>query len=204
MRARHAMDDEQIRAFIAIELPDRVRLAIQREADRLHAALGDRALRWVRPEAIHLTLRFLGEVPRSAVDQVAKALGPICARCPPLEIEVGGLGRFPGGAKPRVVWIGVKEEQGQLVALQSEIERAMVELGFRREDRPFHPHLTLARVRRETPSHKLRELAEQVDREQVESVGNLLAGHVALMRSQLVPHGASYHRLQQFVLTGTA
>lgn len=196
------MGDGQIRAFIAIELPNRVRSALGREADRLREVLGDAALRWVRPDGIHLTLRFLGDTSGGMLDQVAAALAPLCARCPPLEIEIGGLGRFPNGSRPRVVWIGVKESPGQLAILQAEIEHGMAGLSFRKEDRPFHPHLTVARVRRETPAQELRMLAERLDRERVGLVGEFSARQLALMRSVLGPGGAAYSRLQQFKLTG--
>lgn len=196
------MKDESIRAFIAIELPTWLKERLGSEIASLRAILGSALLRWVRPEAIHLTLRFLGDTSPKTLDEVGAALRRLCGQHPPFGLEIAGLGRFPKGARPRVLWIGVEEPSGALDALQVQLESLVIEFGFHPEDRPFHPHLTLARVRRQASKQALRDLAEQMDQAQVGRLGRLEVAQLALMRSVLAPSGASYSRLQQFDLAG--
>jgi 2'-5' RNA ligase len=196
------LPSEPIRAFVAVELPSSLRLALQREVDGLRSNLGDSALRWVRPEAAHLTLRFLGESTPEKLAEVGEIMTRACGRHPPLTAQVGGLGRFPGGWRPRVIWVGVQEPTGGLTAVQAELEMRIAELGFPAEIRSFHPHLTLARVRREVSPAGLRQLSEQLDHMGVGDLGQLDITHLSLMRSQLGAGGASYSRLRWVDLTG--
>ena len=195
------MPSEPIRAFIAVELPPSLRLALVREVDGLRSNLGDTALRWVRPEAVHLTLRFLGESTPEKLGEVGEIMTKVCGRHPPLTAQVGGLGRFPGGSRPRVIWVGVQESSGGLTAVQAELEMRIAKLGYATEERSFHPHLTLARVRREVSPSGLRRLSEQLDHMQVGGLGQLDISHLSLVRSQLGAGGASYSRLKWVELT---
>ena len=196
------MPSELIRAFVAVELPPSLRQALLREMGDLRSSLGDSALRWVRPEAVHLTLCFLGESTPEKLIEVGEIMTQICGRHPPLTAQVGGLGRFPGGSRPRVIWIGVQESSGGLAAVQAELELRIANLGYRSDERPFHPHLTLARVRREASPSGLRQLAEQLDRTSVGELGQLDITHLSLMRSQLGAGGASYNRLSLVEFAG--
>lgn len=196
------MPSELIRAFIAVELPHSLRQALAREQGALRARLGEGVLRWVRPEGVHLTLRFLGETPRERLEQVGQVMREVAGRHPAMAAEVGGLGRFPGGSRLRVVWVGVQEPGGRLAALQAELEVRIASLGYLAEERGFHPHLTLARVRREASTVELRKLAEQLDRAEIQRLGTLEITHLALMRSQLGSGGASYSRLDRIALRG--
>ena len=198
------MPSEQIRAFVAVELPPSLRLALLGEVGGLRSKLGDSALRWVRPEAVHLTLRFLGESTQEKLVEVGEIMTQVCGRHPPLTAQVGGLGRFPGGSRPRVIWIGVQESTGGLAAVQGELELRIANLGYPAEERSFHPHLTLARVRREVSPSGLRQLAEQLDHTSVGDLGRLEITHLSLMRSQLGAGGASYSRLSWVELLGNS
>ena len=189
------MPSELIRAFVAVELAPSLRQAVLREMGDLRSSLGDSALRWLRPEAIHLTLCFLGESPPEKLIEVGEVMTQVCERHPPLTAQVGGLGRFPGGSRPRVIWIGVQESPGGLAAVQADLEVRIAKLGYRSDERSFHPHLTLARVRREVSPSGLRQLAEQLDQARVGELGQLDVTHLSLMRSQLGAGGASYSRL---------
>ncbi|HJX39989.1 MAG TPA: RNA 2',3'-cyclic phosphodiesterase [Anaerolineales bacterium] len=196
------MPSELIRAFVAVELAPSLRQAVLREMGDLRSSLGDSALRWLRPEAIHLTLCFLGESPPEKLIEVGEIMTQICERHPPLTAQVGGLGRFPGGSRPRVIWIGVRESSGGLAAVQADLEVRIAKLGYRSDERSFHPHLTLARVRREVSPSGLRQLAEQLDRTSVGELGQLDITHLSLMRSQLGVGGASYNRLSLVEFAG--
>ena len=196
------MPSELIRAFVAVELAPSLRQAVLRDMGDLRSSLGDSALRWLRPEAIHLTLCFLGESPPEKLIEVGEVMTQVCERHPPLTAQVGGLGRFPGGSRPRVIWIGVRESSGGLAAVQADLEVRIAKLGYRSDERSFHPHLTLARVRREVSPSGLRQLAEQLDQARVGELGQLDITHLSLMRSQLGAGGASYSRLSWVEFTG--
>jgi len=198
------LPSELIRAFVAVELPPSLRLALLGEVGDLRSNLGDSALRWVRPEAVHLTLRFLGESTPEKLAEVGEIMTQVCGRHPPLTAQVGGLGRFPGGSRPRVIWIGVQESTGGLAAVQAELELRIANLGYPTEERSFHPHLTLARARREVSPSGLRQLAEQLDHSSVGDLGQLDITHLSLMRSQLGAGGASYSRLSWVELLGNS
>ena len=198
------MPSELIRAFVAVELPPSLRLALLGEVGDLRSNLGDSALRWVRPEAVHLTLRFLGGSTPEKLAEVGEIMTQVCGRHPPLTAQVGGLGRFPGGSRPRVIWIGVQESTGGLAAVQAELELRIANLGYPTEERSFHPHLTLARARREVSPSGLRQLAEQLDHSSVGDLGQLDITHLSLMRSQLGAGGASYSRLSWVELLGNS
>ena len=178
-----------MRAFIALELSPGVRSAIA----GLMADLRDRfvGLRWVRPESVHLTLRFLGESSPGQIERVRDNLGPLAAGCPRAESALRCLGLFPERGSPRVLWLGVELPE-PLVALQAGCEAASVAAGFPRESRPFSPHLTLGRWRDRAARPEL----PAVD------LGSSLLDALVLMRSEPRPEGAVYTHLQRFELPG--
>lgn len=196
------MMSELWRLFVAIELPDDTLRAIERVQTTLQRRAPERALRWVRPEGIHLTLKFLGDVPRSQIPAMEAALAEAAAGHDPLSLSIEELGGFPNPQRPRVLWLGVTGDTAPLARLQADVEKHLAPLGYPRENRPFSPHLTLARVRREA------------SREDVDAVGALTragwegvvsqweAGAVSLMRSQLKPSGAVYTRVADLALSG--
>lgn len=124
--------------------------AVEREASRL-AASGAK-LAWVPPANYHVTLKFFGDIPAESLDAIAVRLKQRCADLPPIELRAKGYGTFPvaapGGEAPRILWVGIDDGRGgkAISGLQSAIENDMAELGFAKESRPFHPHLTVARV----------------------------------------------------------
>ena len=134
---------EAYRAFIALPLPDALReqlLGVQ----RCLAQNGVRA-RWVRPESMHLTLKFLGQLPLDQVGKVIAALDQVAADCPPLQLTAAELGGFPNPYRPRVLWMGIGGEHERLRELQQGIEAALAILDWPPEKRPFQGHLTLER-----------------------------------------------------------
>ncbi|MDI7277312.1 MAG: RNA 2',3'-cyclic phosphodiesterase, partial [Anaerolineae bacterium] len=139
-------ESEGVRTFVAIELDVDLRTTLGELQGRLRRAPLARLGRWVAPEGIHLTLKFLGNVPAGRVPELGEALRRACARIAPFEIAIAGLGCFPSYQRPRVLWVGVEEPTGSLERLYSAVERELERVGFRPEGRPFTPHLTLARV----------------------------------------------------------
>ena len=189
--------EEILRAFVALDIGEEVRSAL----DRLQHELKKSGARvgWVAPARIHLTLVFLGDVFSAQVDGIVSGLDSAAAECSPFDFEVAGAGAFGPPASPRVVWAGVEESSGALAALQSNVAKAVSALGFRIEARPFHPHLTLGRVR------DRRGAADLTSR--LESFRNLRCGGVEvrrllLMRSLLSPQGAEYRVVHSSELKG--
>lgn len=186
---------EPLRLFVAIELPAEVRQALLRVQDDLRRAGADR-LRWVRPEGVHLTLKFLGEVEAARVDEITAALRgaaePFDLRLRPAQLD--GF----GGARLRVVWVGLEGDVAQLAALAEQIDRALTPLGFPRERRPFAGHLTLARVPEATPLEERERLARLLRRTSLPPMPSMVATEVSLMRSVLGQGGAVYSRLAAF------
>ncbi|MBI4772334.1 MAG: RNA 2',3'-cyclic phosphodiesterase [Chloroflexi bacterium] len=184
-----------LRLFIAIDLTPAVRDGLRREIDRLARLAPPRALRWTRPEGIHLTLKFLGDTPAGRVDEIAAVLAG-AADQGPFTFSVGGLGYFPDARQPRVLWVGLSEPTGALAALQRRVEQGAARLGYPAEGRAFNPHLTVARVARQASPEEKRRLVEALAGQSVPALGEVHAGEMALFRSQLLPGGAVYTRLR--------
>jgi 2'-5' RNA ligase len=141
-----------VRTFIAVDLPEEVRDYLARCQERLRAAGAN--VKWTRPEQIHLTLVFLGNVPADELDLLAEAVREAVAGFGPLALRAGGTGQFPPGGRPRVVWVGVQVEEGDLMGLQQAVARAAAPFAEKQEHRGFHPHLTLGRVRQGGRGHR--------------------------------------------------
>jgi len=189
-----------IRTFIAIELTAPILERLGDLQSRMQRDLPPKFLRWVRPEGIHLTLTFLGDIPLEQVDPIAEALGEACAGHAPFAVSIAGMGCFPNTRRPRVVWIGVEEPSGALARLQREIGEALKPLGFRPEARGFSPHLTLGRVKG-GGRQAMEALGAYVERARVR-LGEMRVETVHLMRSDLLPSGAVYTELAIVPLEG--
>jgi len=185
---------EQIRSFIAIELPEKVKSGLARlrsELERTEHSF----VKWVDPEGIHLTLKFLGNIPFKQVAEVTKAIEGAAQGISPFQLEISGLGAFPNVRQPRVLWVGVGGQVDTLLQLQRNIDSALASLGFTREERPFTAHLTLARVRQGASPRERKSLGELVMSASFEASYPIEAKAVSLMRSQLTWGGAIYTRL---------
>lgn len=183
--------EDQWRMFIAIELPDDLLRTIERTQNSLKRAIPDRAAKWVNPDGIHLTLKFLGDVPISRIDEVVREMRTAVEGHQAFYLNVEGLGCFPNMRNPRVLWLGLSGGVRNLAALQNDIEQFVAPLGFPPEDRPFHPHLTLARAAREARRDEIAALGQAAERG-IGTLGSWRVDAVSLMRSQLHPSGAVY------------
>jgi 2'-5' RNA ligase len=181
------MDERTMRLFIAIELPDEIKREITEVQQQFRASGANAA--WTRPEGVHLTLKFLGEVPEQKVPEIRTALTEAVAGTGSFRLEIKGAGAFPNAKAPRVVWIGVAGEREKLATLQTAVEQALQGLGFEPEDRKFSPHLTVARVRFLRKKDDWQTwIGAMADR----NLGGFEAGRVSLMKSELHPAGAVY------------
>ena len=196
-----------IRAFIAVELSQELRAAIAKSQgvvkDQLAKAMRrdapDVRIQWVRPESMHVTLKFLGNVVEDGVRDIEHAMQQVAHARAPFSLEVGGLGVFPDVRAPRILWVGMSGSVEELVGLAGDLDGALHDLGFAPETRPFQPHLTLARIK-ERSRDIGRVLAGSGLLEQVGAVGNLAVSALSLMKSDLKPSGAVYTRLFQVEL----
>jgi len=180
-----------MRAFIAIDLPDNIRAALRRTQASFRSAAP--AARWTRPEGIHLTLKFLGEVSDRKVREVCESLKKL-GRFEAFAIGLKGFGFFPDARRPRVFWVGV-EELASLSRLADQVEEAMRSIGFVREERAFRPHLTLARFRVPQPQPALQEL---LTRQGEVELGSFDVSEFYLFESKLSPQGAQYRKVERF------
>ena len=186
---------------MAIELPDSVKKTLAGVVRELRDS-GIGGLRPVRPEGVHLTLKFLGDVPTERISAIGDAAGRAAARHAPFALSLSGVGAFPNGRAPRVLWAGVAGDMDRLAALQASVDGNLAELGFARERRAFNPHLTLARLRDSASREdRARALGVLKAAQPAPETGFAVDG-VALFQSTLGPGGAVYRRLHQAPLAG--
>jgi 2'-5' RNA ligase len=176
------------RVFIAIELPSPVRRKLIEHIERLRSTLTDVRASWSREENLHLTLKFLGDVPVTKVEALAQAVQRGVSEVEPFEIVVGGCGAFPPLGQPRVLWVGIEDSAGQLELLHRALEAECAKAGFPREPRTFHPHLTIARIRK---PHDSRHLAT-AHKEMVFDRETVRASELAVIRSELRSEGSRH------------
>ena len=188
------------RLFIAIELPEEVLKAIGRLQNDLKKVIPARSARWTHPEGIHLTLKFLGDVPAEQVGELEAAIKEIGAAHRPLELQAGGLGCFPNLERPRVLWLGLGGDLVKLAALQEDVEKRIAPMGYPTEERGFNPHLTLARTARDASRADAAAIGAAVSQHDQGQLAAWRVGSVSLMRSFLKPDGAVYEQVAEAVL----
>jgi 2'-5' RNA ligase len=193
---------EQVRSFIAIELPDELKLALSQLQARLKLE-GHPWVKWVDPNSIHLTLKFLGNVPISRVSEITKAIEEATKGISPFHLEVKDVGVFPNLRRVQVAWVGVSGEVDKLARLQQRIEANLAHLGFARESRLFTPHLTLARVRDRASSEERQLFGRVIANTRLETTYPIEVNEVNLMKSQLTREGAIYSRISSIRLKKT-
>ncbi len=188
-----------MRCFIAIDLDDTIKdelAALQRElAGQVDIRRGD--LKWVQPEATHLTLKFLGEIRDKEAVDVCNATKVVSSRHSRFEIEIATVGHF-GGKSARVLWVGAGHDCEALTALHDDLEGQLETVGFAREGRKFAGHLTLCRVRNTKAGFKLARLSEQYTDY---DLGSMPAEAVCVYQSQLTPTGPIYTLLGRYQMT---
>ncbi len=193
--------EAMIRAFIAVNLSEAVRARLAQLQRELRVAFAADVARWVRPEQIHLTLKFLGEVREDSLRDLETALRRACQAVTPLELHADGLSCFPHPRNPRVLWVGIVGDLKRLEELHARVEEETRDWSAPDEGRPFQPHLTIARVKDLRPPDRRRLGEEIVARTRV-SLGGWWVDRVDLMQSVLSPQGAEYECLAVVALQG--
>jgi 2'-5' RNA ligase len=184
-----------LRSFIAIELSYEATTALAELQKELKIAAPPGSVRWTAPDSIHLTLHFLGDVEVAQVDAIAGLLQSCAAAYPPLSLRLAGLGCFPNMRRPRIVWVGVTGETAPLISLQRDLGEKLQVIGYTPEDRPYAPHLTIGRVKKELPGRQLVELGQALAQIEVGQLAQLDASGISLMKSDLQPAGPVYSQL---------
>jgi 2'-5' RNA ligase len=172
-------------------LPLEVRSRAVEHAARLRTAVPDARASWPRAENLHLTLKFLGEIARSRVEALTNAAARAARNSQAFKLAIGGAGSFPPRGIPRVLWLGVADSSGGLARLQSRLEEECAREGFKREERPFHPHLTLARLRAPQQARRLAKRHQEIGFEAIE----FAVTELVVMRSELGPGGSRYTKI---------
>ena len=189
--------EESWRLFIALATPASVRAKLTAHIDRLRKSCPEVSASWSREENLHLTLKFLGETPVAKVESLSQAAARAAGALERFELVVKGCGSFPPRGQPRVLWLGIEDPSGGLSKLHQRLEDECFQAGFARERRAFHPHLTIARLRKPQGSRQLAELHKEIGFE-TETVG---VSALMLVRSELRPEGSRHSTIAQHDLS---
>jgi RNA 2',3'-cyclic 3'-phosphodiesterase len=175
-----------LRCFIAIDISVQTRNEIGELIDILRECNGD--IKWVMPENVHVTLKFLGETAEDMVPKISASLSAVTASYKPFSIKIHGTGVFPNRKNPRVIWVGLEDSE-MLKGLNDDIENAVSSFGYRKEDKEFRPHLTIGRVR---SRRGMITVVNELDNFKERDFGELLVDRIKFMKSELRPKGAEY------------
>ena len=191
------------RLFIAIELSADVRQWLREARILLNGRVPSGSVRWTDPNGIHVTLKFLGEIPAARIPEICGVMDRAVEGLRPFPLEAEGLGCFPEADRPRVLWAGVRR-QPHLEDLQKRLEDGLERIGFPRERRAFSPHLTLGRVRDGVTGRALADIGRAVASATLNTTAGMEAGEVCLFNSLLRPAGAEYSILYRKAFAAAA
>lgn len=184
-----------MRVFVAINIPERIKKELVRVQDLFRGS--DIPVRWVRPEGLHITLKFLGEVEEKGMRDVVRVMEEAAQGATRFTLELTEVGAFPNAQYPRIIWMGIADASGELQRIQQRIESGFEELDFEPEGRDYTPHLTLGRV---VTSRARGQLIRILHAEKKQHGGAFEVTAVDLMQSTLLPTGAEYALLESILL----
>ena len=184
----------QIRTFIALDFPLSILDSIEQQTHRLRQTLGEEAIRWVPTHNLHLTLKFLGNVPVSHLEFIKQMLAQVAESTPQFDMQIGGIGSFPSSKRPRVLWVGIHAPTS-LASLQRMIEEGANRLGFEKEERAFSPHLTVGRIRQGIDVKEIQKISNAISTIQLGKIGTARVDSVHLYKSALNSEGSIYTKL---------
>lgn len=188
------------RLFIALELPAPVITLLESRQGWLKQRAPSHTVKWVRPDTIHLTLKFLGDVSIHKIDTLKERLALAAHDQQAFTLATAACGCFPNTQRPRVVWVGLKGDLRALQTLRDSVEMHIAPLGYPTENRPFRPHLTLGRVRQEAKQHDVRKLGDIIADADFPDEAQWSPTQITLFRSELTPQGALYTSLHHVTL----
>ena len=183
-----------LRAFIAVEIPSSLQNTIQESTASLHKTLGNELIRWVPPQNVHLTLKFLGDVSSPNLDLIKQMLIAETGQHLCFEMQMEGIGSFPNPRRPRVIWVGLRAPAA-LESLQRGIESASARLGYTSEEKTFSPHLTIGRVKQNLSAPEIQRVRVALEETKIGLLGIVRVDAAHLFKSDLQPNGSVYTRL---------
>ena len=186
-----------IRAFIAISLPSSVKELALQVRERFRDC--GKTVRWIDPKNVHLTIRFLGDIPEEKIEPVGQAIEKAVEHFPPFQMKIDGIGAFPNLRHPRVIWMGVAEPTATLIHIEAKISENLAELGLSRDKKKFSPHITLGRVK---SNEKKALLSKIIQSQELPGCLEIHVKSVELFKSELKPTGAIHSVLGRFNLKG--
>jgi 2'-5' RNA ligase len=184
--------EKRTRAFLALDLPSHIRQKIARIQKHLKQSLR-RGIRWTHPDSVHLTLKFFGTISATQIATVSAVVSGIAAATPPLALQLGTPGAFPGLKRPRVIWLGIQGDAEPLLRLQQQLDANLLCCGFGKEKRPFRPHLTVGRA-------KTLATISGLDAFVAAAASEFTARELVLFKSELTPRGSIHTPLAIFPL----
>lgn len=184
----------QIRTFIALDFPLSILDSIEQQTKRLRQTLENDVIRWVLTHNLHLTLKFLGNVPVSHLEFLKQMLAQATDSITQFDLQIGGVGSFPNSNRPRVLWVGI-HAPAALSNLRKAIEEGAKRLGYEKEERPFSPHLTLGRVRQGLDGKDLQKISNALSSIQLGKIGIARVDSVHIYKSDLNSEGSVYTKL---------
>jgi len=183
----------RLRAFIAVEIPLDIRQDIEHATSNLRRGTGS-LIRWVAVENMHLTLKFLGDIPTANMEVLTQMIRAEADSFNCFDIHLTGIGSFPNPKRPRVIYIGI-QAPAELEAFQRQLESATRRLGYNSEERAFAPHLTIGRVRQNIPQDDQQKIRRALEASKIDSPGTAKVNSVHLYKSDLKPTGPVYTKL---------
>ena len=190
-------NDGTWRVFCAIEIAQEIREAVVEHISGLRRAVPEAQASWSRPENIHLTLKFLGDLSQTRVEQLSEAASRAASRSTPFRIELEQTGCFPTHGSPRVLWIGINDPDSKLAELHAHLEEECAKEGFEKEARRYHPHLTIARLRKPQGARTLAAEHEELEF----SPTQIVVRELLVIRSELGRGGSRYTVIARHSLT---
>ena len=184
--------EEKIRAFLALPLAEAFEVSVRPLMGKLKAQFPE--VKWVDPSQIHLTLHFFGDIHLREVEKISRAVSPLVQTAKPAQLLLRGVGAFPNGSQPRIIWAGIEGEVEALALFHLKLESGLKQAGFRGEKRSFKPHLTLGRVREGGKPPLLKNI--ELGPTEVKQISEII-----LYQSILSPAGPHYETLQTFPLS---
>jgi len=190
-------DRLKIRSFISLPISDQVRDILRKTINEIDGVIQDK-IRWVRPEGIHLTLKFMGDINTDKIDALLLLLPEVATEVTPFELTLSELGCFPNNRRPRVLWAGVKGDLSTLQNLHLAVDNVVEKVGLPRERRGFSPHLTLGRVRRNISEREVDQIGQIIGLTSLPNTPSWTNQTVDLMRTELDPEGSRHYLVGSF------
>ncbi len=187
-----------IRSFLAFELPEDIKKIVTRVSGEIRKSSLD--VRWVRPEFIHLTVVFMGDVQSEQIPAMRESLNAVCSDYEPFRISLKPMGCFPNSRSPRVIWLGLDGDMERMSRFRVDLQHALSPFGIKEEERTFRPHLTLGRFKK--PGKKTTEMEQLLAKYGDLSSPACTVGELVLFRSDLKPGGAVYTKMVSWPLPG--